>query len=45
MLSMTKVPKDVGTWTDFQWIKEPHYFIPDAIANFSANDIKGRSFQ
>jgi hypothetical protein len=40
-----KVPKDVGAWTDFQWAKEPHYFIPDAIASIPAGEIKGRSFQ
>lgn len=40
-----QVPKDWTAWTEFQWLKEPLYFIPDSIQNTTPTDIKSRSFQ
>jgi hypothetical protein len=39
------VPKDFSAWTEFQWVKEPLYFIPDSIANAQPAEIRSRSFQ
>jgi hypothetical protein len=35
----------MAAWTDFQWTKEPLYFVPDAIASTPAPTMKSRSFQ